>query len=85
MGENESSIGGNVDPKLLSVEGKSYFARRLASDPELAARCDAVVKQLRNAVNRELEAVERSEQLTAEDFALIINARAPQFELPQFE
>lgn len=52
---------------------RSYFARKLAADPALAARCEAVVTQLRNEANEQLKAVERSQQLTWEDFAVYIN------------
>jgi hypothetical protein len=57
-------------------EERSVFAKKLASDPELAARCEAVATELRDAAKEELKAVERSEQLTSEDFAVYINARA---------
>jgi hypothetical protein len=61
---------------VQQTEKRSYFAKKLASDPALAARCEAVVSELRNAANEDLKAVERSEQLTSEDFAIYINARA---------
>ena len=55
---------------------QSYFAQRLASEPVLAARCEAIVTKLRNAASEELKALERSEQLTDADFAVYINAKA---------
>jgi hypothetical protein len=64
------------EPTSQKREKRSYFGKRLAADPTLAARCEAVVSELRNAANEELKAVERSEQLTSEDFAIYINARA---------
>ena len=69
MANNPAGASGKTDKQ-------SYFAQRLASDSALAARCEAVVNQLRNAANEELRAVERSEQLTSDDFAIYINARA---------
>ncbi|TSC79576.1 MAG: hypothetical protein G01um101425_507 [Candidatus Peregrinibacteria bacterium Gr01-1014_25] len=65
-----------------TVRAKSEFQRKLdAMTPEERARIDAVRDELRRAANEELKAIERSEMLTAEDFAIVINARAPQFEL----
>lgn len=54
----------------------SYFAKRLESDAVMAARCQAVVDELRQAADDDLAAVERSSQLRAEDFKVYINARA---------
>jgi hypothetical protein len=59
-----------------SNENQSYFAQRLASDAELARRCEEVANKLRAAAADEIKAVERSERLTSEDFAVYINARA---------
>ena len=57
-------------------ESRSYFARKLASDPALADRCEQVATAIRDAATEEIEAVERSERLSKEDFAVYINARA---------
>ena len=57
-------------------ERQSSFAKRLASEPELAAWCEGIVAELRKAVSEELKAIERSEQLTDDDLKIIINARA---------
>lgn len=61
--------------EMRTSRKQSYFAKRLESDPALAARCEAVVTELRNAANEELKAVERSKQLTGDDFSIYINAR----------
>ena len=60
---------------------QSYFAKRLEAAPELRARCEAVVTQLRAEAREDLKAIERSTLLTGEDFKTVINARAPQFQL----
>lgn len=57
-------------------EPRSYFAKRLAADPELAARCEEVVAAVRSAAEPELQAGIRSEQLGPDDYGIIINARA---------
>lgn len=54
---------------------ETYFGKRLA-DPEVLRRYTQTVQLLRNAVKEEIELIERSERLTAEDFAVVINARA---------
>lgn len=56
-------------------EPKSKFAKMLAADPELAARCEEVVRTLREAAREEVEACERSTMLGPND-NVIINARA---------
>lgn len=58
---------------------QSRFARMLAADPELRARCDAVRQMLQDAAMVELQAVYDSELLTAEDFGIVINARAANY------
>jgi nucleoid DNA-binding protein len=57
------------------MKNKSYFAQKLISDPELAEKCEAIVKKLHDEIKEELEALERSQQLTAQDFAVYINAK----------
>lgn len=57
------------------MKNKSYFAQKLASDPELTKQCEAIVAKLRDEAKEELEAIKRSEQLTAQDFAVYINAK----------
>lgn len=59
-----------------ATEPRSYFARRLATDPELAARCEAIKQELRAAAAADIEAGRRSEQLTGDALKIIINARA---------
>ena len=66
----------------MPVRKQSYFAQRLASEPALAARCEAIVTELRNAASGELKAAERSGQLTGADLAVYINARAEALEPP---
>ncbi len=55
---------------------RSYFAKRLANEPELACRCDVIDKKLREEASDEVEALDRSEQLTSDDFSVVVNARA---------
>lgn len=62
----------NMHAKEHLLEGQSIFARKLAADPALRERCNAVVRALCEAVRPEIEAIERSGQLTAEDFAVTI-------------
>ncbi len=66
--------------KLHSPEPASYFARKLAADPELQARSEAIVARLREAVREDIEAGERSEIFTAADFAVTINPCPIDFE-----
>jgi hypothetical protein len=56
---------------------KSRFQQILDADPALRERCDTVRRELQEAAAKELKAVFDSEILTAEDFAITINARAP--------
>lgn len=60
----------------MPEENRSQFSRKLASDPDLKDRCSAAVETMRNAANDEVTAVEQSERLTSDDFAVYINARA---------
>lgn len=55
---------------------KSAFAQKMESDPELKARFSKGVNVMREAAKEDIEAVDRSELLTHEDFAVYINARA---------
>jgi hypothetical protein len=57
-------------------EEKSEFSKKLAADSALASLCTIVVQNIRDAASDEVEAVERSEHLTREDYAVYINARA---------
>ena len=54
---------------------KSQFARRLAADQTSNSTSYLVVQTLKEAANEEIDAVERSEQLSREDYAVYINAR----------
>ena len=58
------------------VGARSQFALRMESDPELAKRCEAVAQATRLAARDDIEAGDKSERLTKDDFAVIINARA---------
>lgn len=57
----------------------SQFAQRLAADPEFAAKYERIVAELREQVRPEIEAIERSEQITEKDLAIVINARADNY------
>jgi len=59
----------------MSREMKSQFARRLAADQTSNSTSYLVVQTLKEAANEEIDAVERSEQLSREDYAVYINAR----------
>ena len=65
----------SVEPNR-PVGTPSYFAQRLASDAELALRCEGVAQAVRDAAREDIQAGERSERLTKDDFAVYINARA---------
>ncbi len=58
---------------------QSAFARELAANPELAARCEKVVAALRNAAADDVAAGERAQKITGKDLAVTINARIPVF------
>lgn len=66
----------SLDTTFNTPNAKSYFARKLESDPELARRCEEVVRSIRAAASEDIAAGIRSEQLTAEDLGVVINARA---------
>lgn len=59
-------------------EPRSKFAKMLAADPELAARCEEVVKKIREAAKEEIEACERSRMIGPDD-NVYINARLSLF------
>jgi DNA-binding transcriptional regulator YiaG len=59
----------------MSRQLKSQFARRLASDKTSNSSSFLIVQTLKQAANDEIEAVERSEQLSRDDYAVYINAR----------
>lgn len=70
-------ISPRMNPSKPSEERpKSRFAQKLESDPELCSRFSASVKALQEAGKEQIQAVEHSERLTSEDFAVYINARA---------
>lgn len=58
------------------AEPISEFARKLASNTELAEWGEQVAASIRTAAVEDTKATESSEQLTREDFAVYINARA---------
>ena len=55
---------------------QSQFSRKLAANPALAAQCAAVVKRLQRAAAKEIHEAEQSEELSQEDFAVYVNAKA---------
>ena len=71
-----SELGGQV---VGAEEPRSAFARQLAADPELAARCEKIAAAVRECAADDIAAGERAEKLTAKDFAVTINARIPTF------
>ena len=60
----------------MREEEKSEFSKKLEANGALASLCTTVAQNIRNAASDEVEAVERSEHLTREDYAVYINARA---------
>lgn len=71
-----SELGGQVVGAEVS---QSAFARELANDPELAARCEKIAAAVRECVADDVATGERAEKLTAKDFAVTINARISVF------
>lgn len=69
-----------LELKILPIntptQPRSSFARMLASDPVLAARCKAVANQVRASAREDIEAGRRAEQIGPADLATYINARA---------
>ncbi len=59
-----------------SSQPRSYFAKRLAEDPVLAAKCEEIVVALRSEAAADIQAGIRSEQLGPNDYGIVINARA---------
>lgn len=59
----------------MSRQMKSQFARKLATDQTSNSASCLVVQILKQAANEEVDALERSEQLSREDNAVYINAR----------
>lgn len=57
---------------------RSKFAKMLAADPALAARCEEVAKTIREAAKEEIEACERSRNIGPND-NVFINARLSPF------
>jgi len=69
----------SFQPRVPEVS-ETYFSKKYASNPDARARHDAILKKLQDAVKDEVEEIERSERLTAEDYAVVINARAEDLE-----
>jgi hypothetical protein len=63
-----------LKPQIKKVS-ETFFGRQLA-DPEVMERHVQIVQQLRDVAKDEIELLERSERLTKDDFAVVINARA---------
>lgn len=59
----------------MSRELQSHFARKLASDATSRSTAHLILQTLQNAANEEMNAIERSERLSREDYAVYINAR----------
>jgi hypothetical protein len=53
---------------------ETFFGKQLA-DPKASQRHAQIVQQLRDDAKDELAMLERSERLSKEDFAVVINAR----------
>lgn len=53
----------------------SEFQKMLDGDLELRKRCDELMRKHEDAIAPLLEEIQRSEQLTAEDLSIVINAR----------
>ncbi|OGY31728.1 MAG: hypothetical protein A3C02_04885 [Candidatus Andersenbacteria bacterium RIFCSPHIGHO2_02_FULL_45_11] len=51
----------------MADKPRSKFAQILAADPALAARCEEVVKQLREAAREDIEAGERAQMIGPKD------------------
>lgn len=60
----------------MNEEEKSEFSKKLAANGALASLCLNIAQNIRNAASDEVDAAERSEHLTREDYAVYINARA---------
>lgn len=78
----QCQCGVNVHPtwghcKCGRPRAVSEFQKKLDADPELRRRFEETAREIREAAADDIAAAERSEQLTAEDFAIVINARAP--------
>ena len=61
------------------METKSYFIRKLESNQDLATKCGSVAKSLHEALDDDIKATRKSEQLTAEDLSIYINTRADSY------
>ena len=73
-GEAWSELGEQVVGAEVPI---SHFARMLLADPEMAERSEKVRAALQAAAAEDVAAGERAQRLTAKDFAVTINARAP--------
>ncbi|MEK7650330.1 MAG: hypothetical protein AAB364_00425 [Patescibacteria group bacterium] len=56
-----------LKPRILRVE-ETEIGKLLASSAEARIRHERIVSEFREAAREELEAIERSRRLTAEDF-----------------
>jgi hypothetical protein len=65
-----------TDEESIPTQPRSYFARKLAADPVLAARCREIEADLRKLAQPDVQAAIRSQQLGPLDYGIIINARA---------
>ncbi len=68
-----------IHAEVSAEPRRSEFARRMESDPELAARFREALAELMKAQAPAFDAIERSERLTREDLQIVINARADHF------
>jgi hypothetical protein len=62
-----------LKPQIKKVS-ETFFGKQL-TDPKVSERHALIVQQLRDEAKDELALLERSERLTKEDFAVVINAR----------
>jgi hypothetical protein len=72
-----------LKPRIKKI-GETYFGQQL-TDPKIQERHAQIVQQLRDAAKDEIELLERSERLTKEDFAVVINARADDIQFSEDE
>jgi hypothetical protein len=65
-----------MKPRLdKQQEPQSQFFRMLAANPDLAAKCDAIAEESRNAAMSDIEACRKSGQIGPNDLDVIINVR----------
>ena len=58
---------------------QTQLGKRLSRNTAVRNFCAQVERQLREAAREDVEAMERSERLTKDDYAVVINARDDHF------